>query len=121
MRSELIPLFTYIIITTFTPGPNNISSATAGVQLGLKKSLGYLFGVVAGFFIRGEFPERLHWLARTLLRGFRFGAHLVYGRLLPHAISRRQAQSAYFQSDPCGASAIFGVFDHSRISYLTHF
>lgn len=51
MRSELLPLITYIIITTFTPGPNNISSAAAGAQLGLKKSLGYLFGVVAGFFI----------------------------------------------------------------------
>ncbi|MFZ3110421.1 MAG: hypothetical protein WA234_07015 [Rectinemataceae bacterium] len=49
MRSELIPLITYIIITTFTPGSNNISSAAGS------------------------------------------------------------------------ASAIFGVLDHSRISYLTHF
>lgn len=51
MSPELFPLITYIIITTFTPGPNNISSATAGVQLGLKKSLPYLFGIAVGFFI----------------------------------------------------------------------
>ena len=51
MSPELLPLITYIFITTFTPGPNNISSAAAGVQLGLKKSLPYLFGVVVGFFI----------------------------------------------------------------------
>lgn len=51
MKSELIPLITYIIITTFTPGPNNISSAAAGVRLGLKKSLAYLLGVVGGFFV----------------------------------------------------------------------
>ena len=51
MGSELLPLITYILITTFTPGPNNISSAAAGVRLGLKKSLPYLFGLVTGFFI----------------------------------------------------------------------
>lgn len=50
MKSELVPLITYILITTFTPGPNNISSTAAGVRLGLKKSLPYLLGVVGGFF-----------------------------------------------------------------------
>lgn len=51
MSPELLPLITYILITTFTPGPNNISSAAAGVQLGLKKSLPYLFGMATGFFV----------------------------------------------------------------------
>ena len=51
MAPEYFPLITYILITTFTPGPNNISSAAAGVRLGLKKSLPYLFGMATGFFV----------------------------------------------------------------------
>jgi cysteine/O-acetylserine efflux protein len=47
---ELLPLLTYVLVTTFTPGPNNITSTSAGVRLGIKKSLPYLFGIATGFF-----------------------------------------------------------------------
>ena len=51
MHIELIPLISFVIITTFTPGPNNISSASMGVMLGYKRTLSYLFGIATGFFI----------------------------------------------------------------------
>lgn len=48
---ELLPLATYILITTFTPGLNNIIATTAGARLGFRKANPYLAGIVAGFFI----------------------------------------------------------------------
>ena len=50
MKSYLI-LAAYIFFTTFSPGPNNITSTSAGVQIGLKRSLPYLSGIVSGVFI----------------------------------------------------------------------
>ncbi len=50
MKVEFIPLISFVVITTFTPGPNNISSASMGVMLGYNRSLNYLLGIAAGFF-----------------------------------------------------------------------
>ena len=41
----------YVIITTFTPGPNNIMSMSNASQYGFKKSLPFNVGVFCGFFI----------------------------------------------------------------------
>lgn len=41
----------YVIISTFTPGPNNIMSMSNASQYGFKRSLPFNFGVFAGFFI----------------------------------------------------------------------
>lgn len=41
----------YVIITTFTPGPNTIMSMTNGTKYGFKKGLPFNLGVLVGFFI----------------------------------------------------------------------
>ncbi len=41
----------FILITTFTPGPNNVSSASMGMLYGYRKSLPYILGIVCGFFM----------------------------------------------------------------------
>lgn len=41
----------YIIITTFTPGPNNIMSMSNASKYGLKRALPFNTGVFFGFFI----------------------------------------------------------------------
>ena len=51
MNIELIPLISFVIITTFTPGPNNISSAAMGVMIGYSRTLNYLLGIAFGFFL----------------------------------------------------------------------
>lgn len=51
MNIDLIPLISFVIVTTFTPGPNNISSASMGVIYGYKKAFNYLVGIASGFFI----------------------------------------------------------------------
>ncbi len=51
MNSDMIPLISFVIVTTFTPGPNNISSAAMGVAYGYQRTLPYLFGIASGFFL----------------------------------------------------------------------
>lgn len=42
---------TFVIITTFTPGPNNITSSSMGILYGYRRSLIYIAGIVSGFFV----------------------------------------------------------------------
>jgi cysteine/O-acetylserine efflux protein len=51
MSIDPIATLTFILISTFTPGPNNISSAAMGALHGYRKSLNYLFGITVGFFL----------------------------------------------------------------------
>ena len=51
MNIDLLPLISFVLITTFTPGPNNMSSAAMGVKHGYPKILHYLLGISAGFFL----------------------------------------------------------------------
>jgi cysteine/O-acetylserine efflux protein len=51
MNSEWLALISFVLITTLTPGPNNITSASMGVLYGYKKALRYLLGIAVGFFL----------------------------------------------------------------------
>ena len=51
MSIPMIPLLSFVLITTFTPGPNNISSASMGISYGYRKTFRYLVGITAGFFL----------------------------------------------------------------------
>jgi len=66
MRANLLPLITYVLISTFTPGPSNISSASMGVLRGYKNTLEYQFGLAAGVFLL----MFLSGLISTTLLGF---------------------------------------------------
>jgi cysteine/O-acetylserine efflux protein len=48
--ADLFPIISFVLISVFTPGPSNISSASMGVLYGYKNSLKYLLGLAAGFF-----------------------------------------------------------------------
>jgi len=50
MEIELIPTITFILVTTFTPGPNNITSAAMGMLYGFRRTLKFLLGISTGFF-----------------------------------------------------------------------
>lgn len=53
----------YVMLATFTPGPNNIMSMGNASRTGLKKSLPFCFGVAAGFAL----IMALSFLLSTLL------------------------------------------------------
>ena len=41
----------YVLLTTFTPGPNNIMCMSNASKYGFKKTLPFVLGAVSGFFI----------------------------------------------------------------------
>ena len=44
-------LIPFVLITTFTPGPNNLSCASMSINFGIKKTMNYIYGIVSGFFL----------------------------------------------------------------------
>ena len=51
MSVEIIPMASFVLLTTFSPGPNNISSASMGVLYGYRQTRPYLLGIATGFFV----------------------------------------------------------------------
>lgn len=43
--------FSYVIVTSITPGPNNLMSMANAGRFGMKKSMGFNWGVFAGFVV----------------------------------------------------------------------
>ena len=48
---NFVTLIPYVFITTFTPGPNNISCAASAARWGMRRTWGYLLGIGSGFFV----------------------------------------------------------------------
>ena len=48
---NMIAFLSYVTITTFTPGPNNIMSMSNATRYGFRKSIFFNFGILAGFTI----------------------------------------------------------------------
>jgi cysteine/O-acetylserine efflux protein len=48
---NLFSLISFILISTFTPGPSNISTASMAVLHGYKNTLKYQAGLAAGVFL----------------------------------------------------------------------
>jgi cysteine/O-acetylserine efflux protein len=67
MPVNLFALISFVLITTFTPGPANISSASMGILHGYRKTLRFLAGLTAAFFLMLLLSG---WLSAVLLRTF---------------------------------------------------
>ena len=51
MVPNVLAFVSFVAITTFTPGPNNIMSMSNAGRYGLKRSMRFTLGVCAGFFL----------------------------------------------------------------------
>jgi threonine/homoserine/homoserine lactone efflux protein len=49
--SNFSPFLIYVLVTTFTPGPNNVMSMTNAMHAGYRRTLMFLAGIVVGFFV----------------------------------------------------------------------
>ncbi len=49
MTPFLLPLLTFAIAATGTPGPNNIMLTASGANFGYRRSLPHIFGIMIGF------------------------------------------------------------------------
>jgi cysteine/O-acetylserine efflux protein len=63
----LLPLISFVLISTFTPGPSNLSSASMAGLHGYKNTLGYQAGLAAGVFL---FMLASGWLSAAMLNIF---------------------------------------------------
>jgi cysteine/O-acetylserine efflux protein len=64
---NFIPLLSYVLISTFTPGPSNISSASVAVLHGYRNTLRYQSGLAAGVFLIMALSG---WISTSLLQFF---------------------------------------------------
>lgn len=48
---NITAFLSYVLVTTFTPGPNNIMSMSNASRYGFKKSISFNIGIFFGFFI----------------------------------------------------------------------
>lgn len=51
MSVDFAALATFVLVTTFTPGPNNITSASLGILQGYRRSLPFLLGISLAFVV----------------------------------------------------------------------
>ncbi len=71
---DLVPLITFVAVTLYTPGPNNVTSASMGLVFGYFKTLPFHAGILIGFttvmlscgimsgLILRILPSLSHWL-----------------------------------------------------------
>ena len=67
MTTSLFSLISYVLISSFTPGPSNISSASMAVLHGYKNTLRYQMGLAAVVFFLMFLSG---WLSTTILKFF---------------------------------------------------
>lgn len=67
MLTNLLPTITFVLISTFSPGPSNISSAAMGVLHGYRKTVPFLLGLVVGFLCLMSLSA---WASTSVLRLF---------------------------------------------------
>lgn len=87
-----LPLLTYVVTMSVTPGPNNLMLAASGVNFGLRRTLPHLFGVSIGhgvqvLVVASALAWVMAWLeALRLPLVFAGCAYLLW-------LARRQAQA----------------------------
>ncbi|KAA3643495.1 MAG: lysine transporter LysE [Chloroflexi bacterium] len=69
MTEDLLSVISFVLITTFTPGPNNITSAAMGVLHGYRKTFNFLLGISIGFFFMMLVSA---WASASILAYFPF-------------------------------------------------
>ncbi|HTX71935.1 MAG TPA: LysE family translocator [Rectinemataceae bacterium] len=93
MNPVLLPFISYAILTTFTPGPNNITASTLGARGGYRRAMPFLTGMTAGFFtllaasgLLADFILRSYSAVAPWIRwlGVAYMVWLALSPLIPH-------------------------------------
>jgi len=100
---NFIALIPYVFVTTFTPGPNNISCAAAAARWGMRRTWGYLLGISLGFFVvlllSGAFSGALI-SALPALEGYLRWVGAAYILWLAYGITRSEGQGGMGGEEP---------------------
>lgn len=109
MNPLVIPFLAYAAVTTFTPGPNNITSTAIGMRLGYRRTMPYILGIMLGFlmimFVAGiltDIASRAYRGALPYLKwiGVIYMCWLAISLFLPsaHGTEAAYARNASFRS-----------------------
>jgi cysteine/O-acetylserine efflux protein len=108
MTGLVLPFLSYAVVTTFTPGPNNVTASALGIRLGYRRSLSCLLGMAAGFFglmlasgLLTGFLLRTYRVVAPWVRwiGVAYMAWLAVSLFLPHrAKAGKKTEEATFLS-----------------------
>lgn len=63
-------MLSFVLVTTYTPGPNNISSTSMGVLYGYERTLPYLLGITTGFLLLMVLCGLISGTLRSLVPAF---------------------------------------------------
>jgi cysteine/O-acetylserine efflux protein len=100
---NLYPFLTYVFVTTFTPGPNNILSMSNGLRYGYRRTLGFLAGITSGFLIVMLISGLLNVALVSLVPQIRFwlnlfgAAYMLY--LAAHIVFSKSAEDSPRQNE----------------------
>lgn len=78
----------YVLVATFTPGPNNIMAMTNAVRVGLRKAMRFNLGVLAGFAVVMVLCSYLSLALSSLLPRFRLVMSVVGAGYLLYLAAR---------------------------------
>ena len=67
MSKDFLTLLSFVLITNFTPGPNNMASASLGVLYGYRKTLVFMAGINTCFFMM---MMASGWISTSLQQAF---------------------------------------------------
>jgi len=97
------PFITYVFVTTFTPGPNNILSMSNGLRYGYRRTLKFLAGITTGFLVVMLISGLLNVVLVSLVPQVRFwlnlfgAAYMVY--LAVHIVFSRPSSEETEHND----------------------
>ncbi len=85
---DWLAFVSYVLVATFTPGPNNIMAMTNAVRVGLRKAMRFNLGVLVGFAVVMVLCGYLSLALSSLLPRFRLIMSLVGAGYLLYLASK---------------------------------
>ena len=111
---NVVPFLSYVLIVTFTPGPNNIMSFVMGSKYGFARTLPFRLGVAVGFGLVMIASSYLNLLLFNIVPKMKpvaeitGGAYMLYlaARVLTSRVDAA-GEDAHLTSFPAGAALQF--------------
>jgi threonine/homoserine/homoserine lactone efflux protein len=108
---NLAPFLTYVFVTTFTPGPNNILAMTNAMHSGYRRTLGFLCGIFAGFLLVMLACGLLNFVLVQWLPSIKIWLNLLGAAYMVYlAVHVATAKPAAASAGPEGLNSLWGGF-----------
>ena len=111
---RVVPFVSYVLIVTFTPGPNNIMSFVMGSKYGFARTLPFRLGVAVGFGLVMIASSYLNLLLFNIVPKMKPVAEIIGGAYMLYLAARvltsrvdAAGEDAHLTSFPAGAALQF--------------